>query len=60
MPSVPSVCSAGTDVEPRRLRAFVAVARPESFTRAAQQPAITRPAPSRTVRRLAATVRVTL
>jgi DNA-binding transcriptional LysR family regulator len=48
------------DVELRHLRAFEAVARLRSFTRAADELAITQPALSRTVRQLEAAMRVTL
>jgi DNA-binding transcriptional LysR family regulator len=48
------------DVELRHLRAFAAVAHRKSFTRAAEDLAITQPALSRTIRQLEATIRVTL
>jgi DNA-binding transcriptional LysR family regulator len=48
------------DVELRHLRAFEAVARLRSFTRAADELVITQPALSRTVRQLEAAMRVTL
>lgn len=48
------------DVELRHLRAFVAVARLSSFTRAAQQLLITQPALSRTIQQLEKAVQVTL
>jgi DNA-binding transcriptional LysR family regulator len=47
-------------VELRHLRAFAAVAHRKSFTRAAEDLAITQPALSRTIRQLEATIRVTL
>jgi DNA-binding transcriptional LysR family regulator len=48
------------DVELRHLRAFAAVARQKSFTRAAEELAIGQPALSRTIRQLEAALRVTL
>lgn len=48
------------DVELRHLRAFAAVAHRRSFTRAAEDLAITQPALSRTIRGLEAAMRVTL
>jgi DNA-binding transcriptional LysR family regulator len=48
------------DVELRHLRSFAAVAHRMSFTRAAEDLAITQPALSRTIRHLEATMRVTL
>jgi DNA-binding transcriptional LysR family regulator len=48
------------DVELRHLRAFAAVARSRSFTRAAEQLLITQPALTRTVQQLEAAVQVTL
>lgn len=48
------------DVELRHLRAFAAVAQRKSFTRAAEDLAITQPALSRTIRALEASMRVTL
>jgi DNA-binding transcriptional LysR family regulator len=48
------------DVELRHLRAFVAVARLSSFTRAAQQLLITQPALTRTIQQLENAVQVTL
>lgn len=48
------------DVELRHLRAFVAVARLSSFTRAAQQLLITQPALTRTIQQLESAVQVTL
>jgi DNA-binding transcriptional LysR family regulator len=51
---------ADLDVELRHLRAFVAVARHQSFTHAATELAITQPALSRTIRQLESAVRVTL
>lgn len=48
------------DVELRHLRAFAAVARSRSFTRAAEQLRITQPALTRTVQQLEAAVQVTL
>jgi DNA-binding transcriptional LysR family regulator len=51
---------ADADVELRHLRAFVSVARLGSFTRAADELAITQPALSRTVRQLETALRVRL
>jgi DNA-binding transcriptional LysR family regulator len=51
---------ADLDVELRHLRAFVAVARHQSFTHAATELTITQPALSRTIRQLESAVRVTL
>ncbi|HEX4253363.1 MAG TPA: LysR family transcriptional regulator [Pseudonocardia sp.] len=51
---------ADLDVELRHLRAFVAVARQQSFTHAATELAITQPALSRTVRQLETALKVTL
>lgn len=48
------------DVELRHLRAFLAVARVGSFTRAAQQLLITQPALTRTVQQLESALQVTL
>jgi DNA-binding transcriptional LysR family regulator len=48
------------DVELRHLRAFVAVARSRSFTRAAEQLLITQPALSRTIQQLESALQVTL
>ncbi len=48
------------DVELRHLRAFVAVARLSSFTRAAQQLLITQPALTRTIQQLENAMQVTL
>ncbi|HSY15485.1 MAG TPA: LysR family transcriptional regulator [Jatrophihabitantaceae bacterium] len=48
------------DVELRHLRAFVAVARSSSFTRAAEQLLITQPALTRTVQQLESALQVTL
>ncbi len=48
------------DVELRHLRAFVAVARLSSFTRAAQQLVITQPALTRTIQQLESAIQVTL
>lgn len=50
----------GMDVELRHVRAFVAVARHRSFTRAAEQLMITQPALSRTVAQLETMLRVVL
>jgi len=51
---------ADLDVELRHLRAFVAVARHQSFTHAATELTITQPALSRTIRQLESAMRVTL
>jgi DNA-binding transcriptional LysR family regulator len=48
------------DVELRHLRAFVAVARSSSFTRAAEQLLITQPALTRTIQQLESALQVTL
>jgi DNA-binding transcriptional LysR family regulator len=48
------------DVELRHLRAFVAVARSQSFTRAAEQLLITQPALTRTIQQLENALQVTL
>ena len=48
------------DVELRHLRAFVAVARLSSFTKASEQLLITQPALSRTIQQLEAALRVAL
>lgn len=48
------------DVELRHLRAFAAVARQRSFTRAAEQLLITQPALTRTIQQLEATLQVQL
>jgi DNA-binding transcriptional LysR family regulator len=48
------------DVELRHLRAFVAVARSSSFTRASEQLLITQPALTRTVQQLENALQVTL
>src|SRR5579872_7283361 len=60
MPSWPRLCLAGMDVELRHLRAFVAVARLSSFTKASEQLLITQPALSRTVQQLEAALQVAL
>jgi DNA-binding transcriptional LysR family regulator len=60
MPSPARLCFAGMDVELRHLRAFVAVARASSFTRAAEQLLITQPALTRTVQQLESALQVTL
>jgi DNA-binding transcriptional LysR family regulator len=51
---------ADLDVELRHLRAFMAVARLQSFTHAATELAITQPALSRTIRQLESALKVTL
>jgi DNA-binding transcriptional LysR family regulator len=48
------------DVELRHLRAFAAVARSRSFTRAAEQLSVTQPALSRTIQQLESALQVTL
>jgi len=63
MPAAVHLCSpdmADLDVELRHLRAFVAVARHQSFTHAATELTITQPALSRTIRQLESAMRVTL
>jgi DNA-binding transcriptional LysR family regulator len=60
MPVPLDLCLAGMDVELRHLRAFAAVARLSSFTRAAEHLRITQPALSRTVRQLEGALHVTL
>lgn len=59
MPVWPCLCLADTDVEIRHLRAFVAVARLSSFTRASEQLLITQPALSRTTQQLESALQVT-
>jgi DNA-binding transcriptional LysR family regulator len=60
MPISQHLCLADMDVELRHLRAFVAVARSSSFTRAAEQLRITQPALTRTVQQLENALQVTL
>ena len=60
MPFPLRLCSAGMDVELRHLRAFVAVARSRSFTRASEHLLITQPALTRTIQQLEAVLQVTL
>src|SRR5882724_9266573 len=63
MPVAVHLCSpdmADLDVELRHLRAFMAVARLQSFTHAATELAITQPALSRTIRQLESALKVTL
>lgn len=57
---MPGEVLGGMDVELRHLRAFVAVARRRSFTRAAEQLLITQPALSRTVAQLESALGVRL
>ena len=60
MPFPLRLCSAGMDVEVRHLRAFLAVARAGSFTRASGHLLITQPALTRTIQQLEAILQVTL
>lgn len=60
MPFPLRLCSAGMDVEVRHLRAFLAVARSGSFTRASEHLLITQPALTRTIQQLEAILQVTL
>jgi type I restriction-modification system DNA methylase subunit len=58
MPARADLCSAGIDVELRPFRAFAAVARERSFTRAAASLLITQPALNRTIQQLEAALQV--
>jgi DNA-binding transcriptional LysR family regulator len=60
MPVTFRLCSAGMDVELRHLRAFLAVARSGSFTRAAEELLITQPALTRTIQQLESALSVRL
>ena len=60
MPPLEGLFSGHMDVELRHLRAFVAVARSRSFTRAAEQLLITQPALSRTIQQLENALQVSL
>lgn len=60
MPTWGDLCSLDMDVQLLHLRAFVAVARRGSFTRAAEQLVITQPALTRTIQQLEAALQVQL